>query len=64
MILTNLLVSNKCDKYEKFLSTPGEHREMMLIFLIFIMDLIMNLMSKSHHECKRIKYHSPYSKST
>ena len=23
MILTNLLVSNKCDKYGKFLGTPG-----------------------------------------
>ena len=26
MILTNLLVSNKCDRYEKFLSTPGTQR--------------------------------------
>ena len=30
----------------------------------FMVDPTMNLISRPHHECERIKYHSSYSKNT
>ena len=42
---------------------PG-YKEMVLHYLTFIVDSIMNLMSKPYHKCERVKHYSLYPGST